>query len=483
MPTFSTAYNRRSQALDATDRSDLRQVHEKIFDALEAQLLAMIPLLISVFTLVLNLFNVDVDTATLLVQQWIQLMTIIDDEINRLLLIDQDIADIHPADELPRGHACAPINPFSLADFHESDDECMKATNFRLSEVISLLQFFGLEQMQGNDGFIRVEEFEGHRFTGQEILLFVLKKLKSGATYDDLCSGWFGGDGRRWSLAVNWFIRLADERFQAHINFRLLERYQNQFDYFASMIKERIKRGFNVQHENGEWEFVEGLEYEDPNNPFIVFGLLDCCMFPTSRPGSGPSAREEGVARNPNHFEIQLSVYNGWKGIHGIKILSILLPNGLMAMYGPHSLRHNDIESVHCSHLNNFLLQIQGNNPVKYCVFGDGIFFHLATEDSAIRSYYRNVLFGGLTELQQHENMIMRKVRVFVEHRYAVIKNCWKIVHDKNSWKLMDTSSVIPAKLRLICFLSNVYACGRGCTFSSSFSCPPPSVDEYLFGE
>ncbi len=53
-PTFSTAYNRRSQALDDTDRSDLRQVYEKIFDALEAQLLAIIPLLISVLTLVLK---------------------------------------------------------------------------------------------------------------------------------------------------------------------------------------------------------------------------------------------------------------------------------------------------------------------------------------------------------------------------------------------------------------------------------------------
>jgi hypothetical protein len=69
VPTFSTAYNRRSQAVDASERSDLRQVYEKIFDALEAQLLVMIPLLISVLTLVLNLFNIDVDVATLLVQQ------------------------------------------------------------------------------------------------------------------------------------------------------------------------------------------------------------------------------------------------------------------------------------------------------------------------------------------------------------------------------------------------------------------------------
>jgi len=127
--------------------------------------------------------------------------------------------------------------------------------------------------------------------------------------------------------------------------------------------------------------------------------------------------------------------------IHGLKVLTVMLANGIQAVYGPISARRNDIDCTQSSGLDNYLSELQQGQEHKYCVFGDGIFRALDHADTTIRSYNRPAANAPLTEIQEHENVIMRKVRVEIEHGYGDVTNLFGIVESKHEWKLMNTNS------------------------------------------
>jgi hypothetical protein len=68
-----------------------------------------------------------------------------------------------------------------------------------------------------------------------------------------------------------------------------------------------------------------------------------------------------GAARNEDAYDTQRAVYTGWKCLHGVKMLSVVLPNGLQVFHGPISARQNDIASVHLSGLDLYLQNLQQN--------------------------------------------------------------------------------------------------------------------------
>jgi hypothetical protein len=45
-------------------------------------------------------------------------------------------------------------------------------------------------------------------------------------------------------------------------------------------------------------------------------------------------------------------------------------------------------------------------------IFGDGIFKNIALEQNAIRSYHQPTHNVALTEMQTHENTVMKKMRI-----------------------------------------------------------------------
>ncbi len=75
----------------------------------------------------------------------------------------------------------------------------------------------------------------------------------------------------------------------------------------------------------------------------------------------------------------------------------------------------------------SFLTFLEGQQ-VKYSVFGDGMFQVIAEINNCIRSYHRPTAEAPLNDLQLHENRIMRKVRVLIEHTYASIDSHFKII-------------------------------------------------------
>ncbi len=70
---------------------------------------------------------------------------------------------------------------------------------------------------------------------------------------------------------------------------------------------------------------------------------------------------------------MQCSVYTACKKLHGIKVETVLLPNGISTVFGPVSAQIHDVGGVMLMiRLNDFLLDIQQNMPwAPYSVFGD----------------------------------------------------------------------------------------------------------------
>ena len=84
----------------------------------------------------------------------------------------------------------------------------------------------------------------------------------------------------------------------------------------------------------------------------------------------------------------QRAFYTRHKMLHGIKIETVLLPNGISTLSGPYSARASDIGGVlRMSGLDDFLFQIQQGRPHIYSAFGDKVYG--AQRLQCVRSYFK----------------------------------------------------------------------------------------------
>ncbi len=75
-----------------------------------------------------------------------------------------------------------------------------------------------------------------------------------------------------------------------------------------------------------------GLAFES----YCLIGFMDCKFDETCAPGSGPVTDEELADHWEDTDLIQEGVYSGYVKAHGIKVLTVLFPNGITGyLYGP----------------------------------------------------------------------------------------------------------------------------------------------------
>jgi hypothetical protein len=99
-----------------------------------------------------------------------------------------------------------------------------------------------------------------------------------------------------------------------------------------------------------------GLAFESS----CLIGFLDCKFDETCTPGSGPMMDKELADRWEDAELIQEAVYSGYVKAHGIKVLTVLFPNGIdVYLYGPISGHENDIVVLNMSWVNTQLLLLQ----------------------------------------------------------------------------------------------------------------------------
>ena len=90
---------------------------------------------------------------------------------------------------------------------------------------------------------------------------------------------------------------------------------------------------------------------------------------------SGTDGDYDGTPRKALGNVVQRAVYTGYKKCHGLKVETVLLPNGISTLFGPTSARIHDVGSVlQMSGLDAFLVEIEQGKPEVYCAFGDSTY-------------------------------------------------------------------------------------------------------------
>ena len=104
-------------------------------------------------------------------------------------------------------------------------------------------------------------------------------------------------------------------------------------------------------------------------------------------------------------------------------------------MYGPHSLRRNDLKLLRLSRLNQRLRELQINSNIQLTMYGDGIYPRL----SHLHSSWRHT---GPTDWQKEENKSYTKVRVSIEWNYMVTSNLYDYLRNYNKLRLLSSDKV-----------------------------------------
>ena len=180
----------------------------------------------------------------------------------------------------------------------------------------------------------------GHSYTmtGQEVFIFGLTKMAHGTTNRQLCEQYFGGCPTRWTFAYPYFCRYFNNRYINILGFEGLERFVHDFPRFSQRVAEKLNKDkLSIDPITRIKTWIAGLGISLLRCRIV--GFIDGSFFRTTRPGSGPDGDYEGSMRKPDNYLIQRAVYTGYKKLHSLLVLCIMLPNGLNFVYGPASAR------------------------------------------------------------------------------------------------------------------------------------------------
>jgi hypothetical protein len=133
-------------------------------------------------------------------------------------------------------------------------------------------------------------------------------------------------------------------------------------------------------------------------------------------------------------------------------------------MFGPTSLRRNDLKLLGQSRVNAKLrdLQLGRPYPEQLKIYGDSMYPKL----SHLRSSYQNAVN---TPMQIAENRALTKTRVSIEWNYMVTGNLYGIIRQKNKLRIMGNAGV--KKLYTVCtIMRNCHVALYGSQTSNYFN-------------
>ena len=376
-----------------------------------------------------------------------------------------------------------------------SDPKAIAMTGFTHGQLRRLYRCFNLEGYLAARDEVAIPLPTGHvnqrgvacrrLVPPEEAFLFLLAKVKTGRSDCSIVNEWFGGHYQQWSLVYHWLLLYVDRRYERIIGHQGLSRFVRQFPAFNEAIEAYLARDFNRQNLDSSWLTFDGLSFL----PMDVFGFLDCTIDPVCQPFSGPRGDYDGAARKREWPEAQRALYTGYKKHHGIKMETLLLPNGLCTLFGPLSARRGDVGPnglLGLGGVNDFLEAIQhgkfaaNGRPVYYCALGDGA-VNLGLK--CIVSYYRRLNPAvPLTQHQELVNYYLKRARITIEKNYGAIGNEFLVCDTKRGKKLAKHAPHTCEQLRVCHLLLNCKICFNGDTVGSSntFGAAPPSVEQYL---
>jgi len=292
----------------------------------------------------------------------------------------------------------------------------------------------------------------------------------------------FGVNSIKQSHGFKWFMKNIYGCYHPRvIGFNGLEREVHNFPYYAKKIAKKFNQE-RIYVRNNTFDLHTVLSTTVDIDRFCVGMFLDCNTRETSTCGTGPSGNYMGAMRKDNFDLHQFAIYSGYKHLHGLTVLTVMLPNGIHYIFGPCGMRENDRFMVNQSNLNNFLLDLQNNCPSLqgriYVAYGDGTFIN----SDCIRRAHKGDALNPLPQQLRLENAGMKGVRVTIENGYAETANSFKLCCNYEEFKLFQERPHAKEQLVACYLLSNILNCFNGSQVSGrdSFNCSCPSVEEYL---
>jgi nuclease HARBI1 len=160
-----------------------------------------------------------------------------------------------------------------------------------------------------------------------------------------------------------------------------------------------------------------------------------------------------------------------------MKYQTVDLPNGMnIHVWGPISVRHNDLVSLHESEINNKLVQLQAGEEHQWVIYGNSAYVHV--DDSHILARHHHG--EDNTERQDLENVALSACRECIEWDYGDVGVMWSMV-DYIFFLKMQLMPVKNIYLTAM-ILRNAYVTMNGGTTSEYFNLIPPTFETWCRG-
>ncbi len=104
-------------------------------------------------------------------------------------------------------------------------------------------------------------------------------------------------------------------------------------------------------------------------------------------------------------------------------------------MYGPTSVRRNDLALLRQSRINARFAEEQLNEVNQYIIMGDSAY----NKDSHLTSYHK---LNHMIENYIKWNKAMKHVRISIEWNYGITGTLYKYTRSKNKFKIFNSSRV-----------------------------------------
>ncbi len=171
---------------------------------------------------------------------------------------------------------------------------------------------------------------------------------------------------------------------------------------------------------------------------------------------------------------LQQAWYNGWKKLHGMKYQTVNLPNGMnFDVFGPVSVRHNDLFTLYHSDIDAKLRQLQVNQRQKFSIYGDSAYILYDVDYVKARHNFQNN-----TPRQILENRVLSSCRQTIEWDYGNLATMWSYLDFKKVLRMRRMKIANAYISGLI--LRNANNTFYGCNTSLFFKCLPPSFEAWI---
>jgi len=271
----------------------------------------------------------------------------------------------------------------------------------------------------------------GHVFSGEEAVLLLLRRFRS---TDPLCN--LTKEAGRSVSAISEIVRYMVEhitsRFSHLIDERSLSGWASAFSAFSQAFR---SQGVPIDH---------------------LIGFIDGKLWPVCRPG-----------------RYQQVMYSGHKRVHGVKMQSVVFPNGLLVYpFGPCNGSRHDSFLLRESEILNVMQECCEQLGQTYVLFGDSAY--------PISRYLWRMYKGVMTVQQQAFNTDMSSDRITIEWLYGIVVRLWPFLDYRK--KLQVLLQPVTLFLNTGVILTNIHTCLYGNSVQAKYGMDPPNLQVYLRG-